>query len=198
MTIALPASPYPAMFTPRRVSYSNDLTSPLGGDTQRLLRLGSRWAVDVVLPQMTRADAEYWLGPLIAAERDTALLNWKQPPAGVGTPGAPVVNGAGQTGATLNLSGLTPGYNLNIGQFFSFVTGGRRYVQMVTSLSVADGSGHAAASVWPLLRVSPADGDTVEISQPKIEGLISNFDSFPIDVWNAEVVNLKFTITEQK
>lgn len=197
MSVILPPLPALAAFTPSLLSYVSDLNGPLGGPTQRLLRLGDRWKVDVVLAPLERGDADAWLAILMAAARDTAVLTWPQPDDGVGNPGAPVVDGAGQAGMTINLRGLTPGYNLNVGQMFSLISGGRRYVHMVTALSVANGSGMASVAITPMLRAQPADGDTVEVVQPNIEGLIAT-ESLNLPYGAGGMTQVKFTLTEQR
>ncbi|MFT4076843.1 MAG: hypothetical protein QM647_15060 [Asticcacaulis sp.] len=197
MSITLPELPDMSAFTPTLVTYSNDLSGPLGGPTQRLLRMGDRWKVAVTLAPLPRLEADAWAALLIAASRDTAVLNWPQPEGGAGSPGTPVVYGAGQSGMTLTIGGLTAGYMFRAGQMISFITDGRRYSHMVmTGVTVAS-NGRIGLSILPLLRVSPADGDTVEVEQPSIEGLIDP-DGLTIPYGSGGITSLGFTLTEQK
>lgn len=73
---------------------------------------------------------------------------------------APSVNGAGQTGYTLAVSGgshQTPGDWISIQGSGSYSTGSRLY--MITS--VAGGS----LGIWPAIRESPADTQSITISK---------------------------------
>jgi len=197
MSVDLPTWPSPATYEPRQVSYGSDLTPPMGGDIQRMVRLGDRWAMDITMPTMTRSDADFWIAALMAGFSDSVVLNVPQPKNGVGAPGAPQVNGANQSGITLALKGLTVGYNLNVGQWLSIIVSGRRYLHRLTASVVANGSGQASVSIWPMLRVSPANSATVEIVQPKIEGLVKR-DSIRQPMITGQLVNLSFSIMEQK
>jgi hypothetical protein len=198
MSVLLPTSPQPAKLTRRPVSYGNDLTPPLGGDVQRLVRLGDRWAMDAEMPAMTEADADLWEAALLLGLSDSVVLNIPLPKAGVGSPGAPLVNGAGQAGLTLAVKGLAASYPIKVGQWLSLVVSGRRYLHRATAAVAATSGGLATVSIWPMLRVSPANGDTVEIAQPKIEGLIPRDQiSAMLDLGHI-ATGLKFTLTEQK
>ncbi|ESQ83258.1 hypothetical protein AEAC466_13480 [Asticcacaulis sp. AC466] len=197
MSVTLPSWPSPQQFTPRLIGYGNDLTPPLGGDIQRIVRLGDRWAVEVTLAPQYREDAEIWLSRLAQGTRDSVIYDWPQREGGVGTPGTPVVNGAGQSGNSLSLDGLTPGYVIGEGQFFSVIVSGRRYLHMATAAVTVNGAGQAVVPILPLLRVTPPDNAVVEIAQPKIEGLIQK-DDVTLPMGATGIIILKFSITEQK
>lgn len=196
MSVSLPSDPYFVSCTPRLVSSGNDLTSPVGQAVQRIFRLGDKFAADIVMPPMVRATADKWFSKLMQGMRSTVVFDWPLPDAGVGTPGAPLVNGAGQIGTSLTLDGFTALYPIKDGQFFSIVQSGRRYLHMVTADVTASGDGQATVSFLPMLRISPSDNAVVEFAQPKIEGLIQADDlRFPIGV--DHIVALTFSITEQ-
>lgn len=57
MSVTLPTTPSPRSLTPRLVTARAELRSAFGGSTQRINRLGSRWAFEVELPPMTAANA---------------------------------------------------------------------------------------------------------------------------------------------
>jgi len=128
--------------------------------------------------------------------RDTVAFDWPLPDAGVGSPGAPLVKGAGQTGTSLVIDGFNVGYAIKDGQFFSLIQGGRRYLHMATADATASGAGEATVSFLPMLRVSPSDNAVVEFAQPKIEGLIQTDDvKAPLSI--DHTVSLTFSIEEQ-
>jgi len=197
MSIILPGAPSFVSCTPRLISSSNDLKSPVGNIKQRILRLGDMFAADIVMPPMPKATADKWFSKLMQGARSTVVFDWPLPDAGVGNPGTPLVKGAGQTGVLLVIDGFTAGYQIKDGQFFSLIQGGRRYLHMATADVTASGAGQATVSFLPMLRVSPSDNAVVEFAAPKIEGLIQADDvRAPLAV--DHIVNLAFSIEEQR
>lgn len=195
MPVSLPTWPWPARMTPRLVSARNEMSAAFGGNVQRFNRMGSRHAIDVVMPLMPYEEAQDWSA--IDAEDDTVVMNIPQPGLDTGAPGVPLVAGAGQTGTTLNLDGLTPYYVLRRRQWLSIITGGTRYAYRVKTEVAANGSGVVAVVLTTMLRTSPADNDVVEIGEPKIEG----FATVPEGAWETDtggLVGLSFTITERR
>src|SRR5579875_1366050 len=121
--IALPSYPAYSAGTPYLLSWSSDTTSPLGGPTQRILRLGSRFGIDVEYPSMQYDDGRKFLAAMINAEALPVAVAFPQRGFKPGNAGAPKVNGAGQTGQTLNIKGARARYRFLAGQFFSLVSG---------------------------------------------------------------------------
>lgn len=73
------------------------------------------------------------------------------------------VNGAGQTGRTLNVDGLPNSTTvLTAGQF---VTVGNQLLQLTANVTT-NGTGQATLSFEPALRASPADNAVVEFKNP--------------------------------
>jgi hypothetical protein len=170
----LPNAPTYSEATPYLWSNANDMESPAGGVTQRVLRLGTRFGLDVTYPSMSYAQAQAFLAVMIPGEGTPVGIVFPQ--RGIQNtagPGFPVVNGAAQSGTTLAIRGATVGYTVQQGQFFHFVTGGRRFLHMITAGLAVAGTGHASLPIWPMMRVSPADGDTVELVNPVMEGFIA-------------------------
>ncbi|MFN5614399.1 MAG: hypothetical protein ACK45V_01705 [Brevundimonas sp.] len=193
MPVTLPTSPAPASIAIGLISARNELSPAFGGPVQRLNRKGSRWRATVSLPAMTYAEALAWTD--LRVEADTVVLDVPQPGLEIGTPGTPLVKGAGQLGASLLIDGLTVGYVVRKGQFLSVVTGSQRYLYQATAAVTANGSGEATVAIRPMLRVSPADNAVVEIAAPKIEGFVRTPPSF--DVNPAFHVVLGFDIEER-
>ena len=198
MAILLPTDPGPQSWTPRPLDWGGELVPVLGGEVQRLNRLGDRLAVDVVLTPTTDAgQAQAYIARLRRGRREGALLAWPQLNLAIGNPGAPRVDGGGQAGTNLAVRGLTPGYVVREGQFLSLVSNGCRYVHAVAAALTVPASGLATLSLEPMLRVVPANNDSIELAAPRIEGLVSGLDrGWTIDI--AGVVGLAFTITEQR
>lgn len=173
MTISLPTLPRQTQYNMRLVSTAADLSPAFGGPTQRISRMGSRWALDVVVPSLRWDSCGMGLvADLARGEVEPVGLALPQPGFAIGVPGDARVDGADQSGTTLNVRLLTAGYVVRKGQFFSIQTGGVRYVHVVTAEATADGTGDAALSIWPMLRVSPSGSGVVELDAPIIEGFI--------------------------
>lgn len=197
MTVALPSDPGLADAVPAYVDFGGVLRPILGGGAdQKLNRLGDRFALEGTTPPLPLAETgRVWIARLIRAQREGALLAWPQPSLDVGAPGAPVVDGAGQQGSALSIRGLTAGYVLREGQFFSILQSGRRYLHSVMADAVASGTGVAVVAIAPMLRVRPANGAIVEVAEPMIEGFLEgNERSWTLSL--AAHVGLSFRVRE--
>jgi hypothetical protein len=160
-------------WTPTLVPGPTRSESAFGTNRQHFIRLGRHWRFDVTLQTMLQTKANEWI--LLNTETDSVLWDIPQGSLINGTEGTPVVNGASQVGTTLDVDGLTPGFVIPQGAFISVITSSRRYVYQVrTSVTASTSSptGQAAIAINPPLRVSPGDGDTVEIESPKVEGYV--------------------------
>ena len=199
MSILLPSTPGPASAEPGYMEWGGTLRPVFGGAMQKLLRLGDRFAIDVTMPPLrTEAAGRVWVSKLIQAQRQGAIFSWPQLDLNVGTPGAPVVDGAGQAGSTIRIKGLTGNYTVRDGQFFSIIHGGRRYLHMATADTNASSGGIIAAlPIAPMLRIQPSNGAICEFVEPMIEGLIEGDSrTWTLDV--ARLTGLSFRIIEAK
>lgn len=156
------------------IDFGGQLKPFMGGPVQTIMRLGSRFALEVELPTMrTEPDGRLWGARLVRAKIFGALMGFRQDGLAIGLPGAPVVDGAGQTGFALHLRGFRGSYAVREGQAFSLVHAGRRYLHFAAAPGIADGSGALTLSIYPMLRISPTDGDLCEFSAPMIQGSLS-------------------------
>jgi hypothetical protein len=90
-----------------------------------------------------------------------------------GSPGSPVVNGAGQSGSSLSVRGFTPAYTAERGFWFTLIEAdGTPHLHSVYEPVTANGSGFATMQIEPPLRAPFADGSVVQISTPYIEGFV--------------------------
>lgn len=197
MAILLPVEPVPQRWTPRALDWGGELVPLLGGETQRLNRLGDRFAIDVTLtPTQDATLALAYISRLRRGRRDGARLPFPQLNLAIGAPGDVRVDGAGQAGSSLAVRGVGAGYGFAEGQFFSLVCNGRRYLHSVSSAAVAPGSGRLTLAIEPMLRVSPADGDVAEVAAPMVEGFVAGAEQgWTVDI--AGTVGLSFTLTER-
>jgi hypothetical protein len=196
MSVSLPALPDLAQVSARLVDFQSVLTPILGGPVQTIQRLGARFAVDVMLPPLEPVDAATFLAARMKAraENDTLTLAWPQAEVWSVIGGSPVVNGAGQAGARLNISGLSAGQTLPAGRFFSFVAGGRNYLHMTTLAVTANGSGQVQLHVAPLLRAAPANAAALNFSAPIVEGLLTGPVEWSLD--RLRWTSTAFTLSE--
>lgn len=200
MAILLPQPRLPQKAVPKLLDYGADQKSAMGGASQRLNRLGNRFALDIAYPRLKPDPDGRVLGAALRqAKTEGALFPFPQPGLEIGAPGSPVVNGGGQLGAVLQLRGFSPNYVIRAGQFFSIVHGGRRYLHCANFDQdwPANGAGQVALPIHPMLRISPANGAICEFAKPYIEGPVSG-SSIDIELTIARSQMPVITITERK
>jgi len=196
MPVLLPTIRPPKTANMRPLDFGAWQTPTGPGAAQRLERLGSRFALDIVTGQLRWVvDRRPWISALLRGVSDTVVYPIPQPGLIIGLPGDVRVNGAGQAGQTIVLDGFTPGYIAQEGQFFSILSGGQRFVYAVTIPVMADGAGNAAVEIWPPLRRSPLNDAPCEFAIPMIEGALSGNEKGWTDE-RAHTVGLALTITE--
>lgn len=197
MSVALPAVVRAADVTQRLIDFGATLTPTLGGPSQRIARLGARYALDVRMPPLDDASARAMLGALLKAQTEAATLtlSWPQPAAAA--LGSVLVNGAGQAGSSLILDHFTAGVSIPALTFFSFIMGGRYYLHCITAATAANGSGQATVAIAPMLRVSPSDNLAVEMVAPTIEGFLDDSTV----AWTLQLLKrraVSFSLTENE
>jgi hypothetical protein len=179
----LPALPKIAKVTPKLVRYGGDLTSVTGGPTQRILRLGSRYSVQVDLPPLkTTACARDWIAAANAALAEGLTLRLLYPQFGTSAAAPTVSSGAGTVVTVGSVSGIA------VGQWFSYVVSGHAYLHQVTGISGSD------LSVAPAVRADPS-GQTLNFAAPVMEGFSDDLG------WSLEMLKfagLSFTLTEDR
>lgn len=141
--------------------------------TQQVVRhQGEMLEMDVRLPRLSRDKAEDWIGFLLMlrGQFGTFLLgdpSAKTPRGSASiTPGSPIVNGAGQTGDILNVSGLpvsATGYLL-AGDYIQLGSAATATLHKVLSNVNSDGAGLASIEVFPKLRTAPVDASVVVVA----------------------------------
>lgn len=182
----------------RMLDFGGELTPPLGGAVQRINRLGSRFAIDVALAPVAQEPEGRELTSLLRqAKTEGALFAFPQPGLAIGSPGAPVVDGAVAGGTTVPISGLTPNYAIRRGQFVSFIHDGRRYLHSAAEPGLADAAGDVELTIEPMLRIALADGDEVEVARPMLEGLLEGGD-LEHEIMTEPFIALGFSISESE
>jgi hypothetical protein len=144
--------------------------------TQQVFRhQGQRWEADITLPAMRREDAEEWASFLLRLRGQFGTFLLGDPAnatprgsAGV-APGTPVINGAGQTGDFLNVSGLpvsTNGY-LKAGDYIQIGAGTTAKLYKVLAEVDSDESGEATLNLWPQVRTASPDETPIVVTNAR-------------------------------
>lgn len=197
MAVELPQPRLPQRAVPKLLDWGADQKAPMGGAYQRLNRLGNRFALEITYPRLKpEPDGRILSSRLRRAKTEGALFPVPQPGLTIGAPGAPVVNGAGQSGSSLMLRGFAAGYAVREGQFFSIVHGGRRYLHCASVDGVASPAGVLTIDIYPMLRIRPADGAICEFAKPYIEGIVAGA-SIDLELTAAKAVLPAILITER-
>ena len=193
-TLTLPSSPAPNAMGIELVRNGNVLTSALGSDDQAVLRNNARYALTFSMPAFSYVESMAWDDLMNIA--DLVVMKVHQPGLVIGAPGAVRVNGGGQAGTSLIVDGLTPGYVVRKGQFFTLTTAGRRFLYRTSAAVTANGSGQATLTVRTPLRRPPSDNDVIDMANPVIEGFITDLGEYTVDT-DRLVKGLRFTVKER-
>lgn len=130
---------------------------------------GQRWEAEITLRAMKRTEAEIWLAWLTSLKGPigTFLMGDPRACSPLGSAGGtPIVDGAGQTGAELNITGATINQTgwAKAGDYIQLGTGTAARLHKILQDAASDGSGDVTLDIWPDLRASPADTDPIVIS----------------------------------
>lgn len=146
---------------PSLVSYSQN------GKKQSRLIGGHKWRIRGTYSPMSRDEFMPIYAFLMSQKAQYSSFTLKAPndlatPRGVAT-GSPVVDGAGQTGNSLNTTGWTAGQTgiMKAGDVFTIA--GDTKVYMVISDANSDGSGNATLSIEPTLLESPSNSSVITV-----------------------------------
>jgi hypothetical protein len=170
--ITLPDDPAPNGATAAFVDNGGTIRPPLGGRVQRLNRIGSRYRFAFTMPPLPSLDVgRVWVSRLIRGKTEGVRMELPLLSFDPGSPGNPRVNGAGQSGSSLIVDGLSASYAIREGQWFSHVHANGRALYNAGAIT-ANSSGQATVPIAPMLRVEPADNDVLEFAQPIIEGFV--------------------------
>jgi hypothetical protein len=195
--IEFPENISPNGVTPTLIDYGGTLRSAIGGASQKIDRLGSRFRVDLTYPPMSETDGRIFVSRLIRAKREGLRVEYPLLSVNQGSPGAPKVNGAGQVGYTLVVKGFTAGYAGKEGYWFSIERAGQHYLHNVTADFTANESGAATISIFPALRVPFLNDDVIHFAKPMIEGLVDG-DEIGWQISLAHLIEFSVSIEEAR
>lgn len=195
--ITLPTFPSPNGMQVLLRDFGGTLTPFLGGPEQLLVRAGTRFGARVSIPPIRTDDlGRVYVARLLQGRTNGILMRWPLLEFNPGSPGSPKIATAALSGSSIALKGLTAGYVIKEGQYFSIIVSGKRYLHMATANVTASGTGTATVSIFPLLRKGVAVDNVVEIAQPMIEGFVSPGDELGWEISSNRFMNINFTIME--
>lgn len=168
--ITLPSSPAPRSVRMTQVTFAAMTRSPWSAAQQAQLNAGMVWGFSLDYPPMSETQARDWIGTLaqLNGRFGTLLFGdplWKAPRGSWA--GAPVVDGAGQSGQNLALRDLTAGATVKQGDVFQIGSGLSSRLYMATVDATADGAGDVTLDIWPRLRGATADGAAIVTASPQ-------------------------------
>lgn len=194
--ITLPTKPSPNGMQPFLRDFGGTLTPFLGGPEQLIVRQGTRFGARFSLPPLrTNELGRIYIARLLQGRVNGVLIKWPLLEFSPGDPGTPLINTAVAAGTSISIKGLTAGYTIKEGQYFSIISGGRRYLHMATADVTAVG-GVATVNIFPMLRKALSVNDVVELAQPMLQGLVSPGDELAWEIASNRFMNIQFTISE--
>ena len=196
--IELPKLPAPNSVSPALIDFGFVQRPSLGGRATRIERAGGRYRAEIGFPPMKPELARVFVSRLLRAKSEGLRIEFPLLEVSQSPCGAPVVDGAGQTGKTLAIRGLTPHYAFREGFWLTLIDGfdGARYLHNCGTTVAAGADGRATIALAEALRVPFADGASVLLARPTIEGFVTGEDwqwqipverlialSVPIEEW---------------
>ena len=178
-------------------------SSPFTYRQQVQKNVGSRWEATITLPPLLRANADVWIAFLMSLGGQYRTFTMGDPVAATPrgsastTPGTPLVNGASQSGGTVAVDGLpaSAANYLRAGDYIQLGSGATSKLYKVLEDVSSNASGEANISIWPDLRSSPTDNDTVVVQDAVgVFRLSSPETSFNIDT--ASIYGISFAAVE--
>lgn len=192
--VTLPKSPRPNRMNPDLLDFG---ITQRGAASLRVNRPGSRyrmtfiWPAEVMEPNVVAR----FLSRLKRGKRRGVQIDILLPQL-QGSPGAPVVDGAGQEGSSIAVRGFTPGYAFGDDFYLTIVEAdGTAYLHSVAESGRADATGDATIEIEPPLRAPFPDGAVIEMARPYIQGELIG-ESFSYAHESQRRVPLTITIEE--
>jgi hypothetical protein len=142
-------------------------TSGLIGSAQTVDRQGLKWQIQYGFEELRGDNRADLLGTIALLRTQSHRLRvpvYDNPRRGA-YGGTPLVNGASQTGNTLNIDGASTGITnwIRKGDYFSVIVGTEPELKIATADANSDGSGNVTLTFEPRLRTSPANGAAIHV-----------------------------------
>lgn len=193
--ITLPDGVGPGDATPAMMDFGFLQRTGAGGETTRIDRMGSRYRVGFTFGPFYPALGNIMVSRLLAAKSEGIRLPYPLL-ENQGAPGTPLVDGAGQSGGTLLLKGLTPGYVCREGYWLSIVDeNGRHYLHNVKTGGRATAGGALTIGITPILRWPYLNNAVVHLAKPMVEGWVDG-DEWSWRLSVDRVIPIEFSVEE--
>lgn len=176
--------------------------SEFTGEIQKQAHDGKWWSVRAALIPKTRADAENWVGFFVSlnGSEGTFLFgdahNTTPRGSASSAPGTPLVDGVSQTGDQLAVKGAPNGavdYLLR-GDWIQLGSSSTARLYRIMEDASTDGSGDVTLEIWPDLRSSPGDGDSVTLTNTV--GLFSLLPPYEYTINSEHLYAQEISMTE--
>jgi hypothetical protein len=154
------------------LSNTKTFLSPLSGAAQTAVRAGTRLTFSQRFANLygqERRIMQAFIARMNGQTHRALIYDHSYGTARGALGGTPVVDGAGQTGTTLNIRGMTPSVTniLRAGDQFSYLNSRGFYeLKLVLSDADSDGSGELSLDIAPGIHHSPADGAAIVTTNP--------------------------------
>lgn len=135
----------------------------MGGTDQRIARMGDRWSVKVDCQPMYARQAMAFIALLNQGLIERVVFEIRQPGIDLKAYSDGTVVGSA-AGRTLRHTGGGPAKF--VGQFFSLIKDGVRYLHQINAVN------GDTLTFSPMLKVPVTGGETLEFGAPKIEGYL--------------------------
>jgi hypothetical protein len=193
--IELPTEFSPREAMPQLLDFGMILRPASGAGALRVNRAGSRFVLQVLMPDMKPEKARRFKSLMLRAKREGLRMPF--PLLGlVQGGGAAKVDGSGAAGTSLPLKNMTPGFMVKQGVWLSVEdAAGTRCLHDVAEPARVDSAGKVTLSIEPPLRVVLVNDDDVLIAKPTIEGIITSDVNWALPV-DRIVPGLSFTLEE--
>jgi len=168
-----PTALRPSEMVWRPVPNTAKFVSPFSGKVKTQEFPGSKWMATLIYEDWRRHEMQAYEAFLVSlrgsAGRFYLWNHARETPLGIAT-GTPLVNGAGQEGASLMTDGWTPNQaGILLGGDY---IGVNDELKMVVDDADTDATGQATLSFEPPLRASPPDNDPVILTRPTARFLL--------------------------
>lgn len=179
MTIYTFPSIAPSSIDPKIIYNTKTLVSPLNGYTQTASREGTRWHISQRFTNLfgdDRADLMAFLARMNGQTHRAKIYLHTYHGARGALGGTPLVDGAGQTGSTLNIKGMSAGLDspptgvaniFKAGDQISYLNANSNWeLKLVLANASSDGSGLVSVEISPEIHTSPANETAIITTNP--------------------------------